>query len=426
MKPEQLVDYAASLDCIHCGLCLRTCPTYQLTGQESSSPRGRIYMMRGVAEGELDGADPAFAEELDFCLVCRHCESVCPAGVRFGEMMETARDGLVSHGRRGALERLLRWVGFRVVLPSRTALRLAFGALRLLQRTGLARLSALTRNVPAVPPRDERRGLPERTAPRGELRARALVLEGCVMPELYGRVNRATVESLARIGVESRCPRGHACCGALHAHNGDLEGARKLARATIDAFELPTEDGRPLPVVVNSAGCGAHMKDYGRLLAADPAWAERAAAFAARVVDYAVYMDTHAPADFRPSGQGLGRLTYDDPCHLCHGQGVRAEPRRLLGRLEGCERTELAESESCCGSAGLYSLLRPDDSRAVFAGKLAAFEHTGADVLVTANPGCQMQWELGLARAGSGARVLHLAELLAGSWACGPDERPSA
>jgi glycolate oxidase iron-sulfur subunit len=414
MDPRELVDYAKSLDCIHCGLCLRTCPTYRLTGEEASSPRGRIYLMRGVAEGEIDPADPALQEELDFCLVCRHCESVCPAGVRFGEMMETARDRLVPAVRRPLAVRFLRWLGFRLVLPSRSWQSAASSCLRLLQRTGLDRLSRLARSLPRVPPREERAALPARTPAEGEKRAEVAVLEGCAMRELYGRVNRATVRTLARLGVECLTAPEHACCGALHAHNGDLEGARMLARRTIAAFEaLRGDGGTPLALVVNSAGCGAHLRDVGRLLADDPAFAERARAFAARVVDFSVFAARHAPADFAPSGRGLGRIAYDDPCHLCHGQGVRKEPRALLDRLVGCERVELPDSESCCGSAGIYSLLRPADSRAVFDAKLAALEATGADVLVTANPGCQMQWEAGLARAGSRVRVVHLAELLA-------------
>ena len=416
MKPGELVDYAASLDCIHCGLCLRTCPTYQLTGEESSSPRGRIYLMRGVAEGQLDPAREAYAEELDFCLVCRHCETACPAGVRFGEMMETARDRLEPMRGRPLHQRLARWLGFRVVLPSRLFLGLAFGGLRLLQKTGLARLSRLTRNVPPIPPRRDRAPLPTCTPAKREgpgpcdPRARAAVLEGCVMPELYGRVNRATVSVLADIGVESRTAPGHTCCGALHAHNGDLKGARKLARQTIEAFDALTDaTAVPLPIVVNSAGCGAHMLDYPRLLEADPEFAQRATAFAARVVDFSVFVDRHAPDDWRPSGAGLGKIAYDDPCHLCHGQGVREEPRRLLDRLTDCERVELPDSETCCGSAGIYSLLRPEDSRAVFARKLGALERCGADVVVTANPGCQMQWD------GASSKSLHIAECLTAS-----------
>lgn len=408
MDPKTLVDYAASLDCIHCGLCLRTCPTYQLTGSETSSPRGRIYLMRGVAEGRLRADEPAFADEMDFCLVCRHCESVCPAGVRFGEMMETTRDGLMGAAGRPLAERALRWIGFRLVLPRRALVRLAFTLLGLLQRTGLARLIPTLRDLPSVPSARDRASLPAHTPAEGERRGQALVLEGCVMPELYGRVNRATVRALARVGIESRAPRGHTCCGALHAHNGDLAGASALARETVAAFEGDE------PIVVNSAGCGAHMKEYGRLLADDPAWRGRAEAFAARVVDFSEFMAAHSTAAPPPRVCGLGVVAYDDPCHLCHGQQIRDQPRTLLDGIEGLERVELPGSDSCCGSAGIYSLLRPADSRAILAPKLDALRRSGADVLVTANPGCQMQWETGLTREGASTRVLHLAELLAG------------
>ena len=429
MDLGELVDYAASLDCIHCGLCLRTCPTYRLTGSEASSPRGRIYMMRGVAEGRADPAEPGFAEEMDFCLVCRHCESVCPAGVRFGEMMETTRSGLESSIQRpwyAALARRLgRRIGFGHLLPSRRWLSLTALLLRLAQRTGMLRVIAGIAGergrglatLPPVPPRDERRLLPPCTAARGTERGRCGMLEGCAMPELLGRVNRATAGVLASIGWASERPPGHTCCGALHAHNGDLEGAARLARGTIAAFDgLADEEGRPLPVVVNSAGCGAHMKEYGRLLADDPQWAERAREFSARVRDFTEFVEREAPADYAPrAARDLGPVTYDDPCHLCHGQGVRTPPRALLDRMVGLERVELDESESCCGSAGIYSMLRPADSAAVFASKLEAFERSGARVLVTANPGCHLQWEAGLAQAGRDARVMHVAEVLEGT-----------
>ncbi|HVS10475.1 MAG TPA: heterodisulfide reductase-related iron-sulfur binding cluster [Planctomycetota bacterium] len=436
MDAKTLVDYAGTLDCIHCGLCLRTCPTYQLTGRESSSPRGRIHLMRGVAEARLDPRAPAYEEELDFCLVCRHCESVCPAGVRFGEMMEHSRDALGHAVRRPPLERLARWIGFRALLPRRWALRLAFSALRLAQRSGTLRLAVsllgergrALASLPRVPPRSERRPLPDRTPAQGERRGRAAVLEGCAMAELYPRVNRASVEALAAIGIETVAPADHACCGALHAHNGDLEGARALARATLRAFdELVDEAGRPLPVVVNSAGCSAHMKSYGRLLAADTELAERAAAFSERTRDFTEFVAEHAPDSFQPRlapGALPGPVAYDDPCHLCHGQQIRSQPRTLLDRVDGLQRVELEDSESCCGSAGIYSLLRPRDSQAIFAAKLRALEASGAAVVVTANPGCQLQWESGLARAGSPVRVLHLAEVLALGLQADPPSAP--
>lgn len=412
MDARQLVDYAASLDCIHCGLCLNTCPTYRLTGVESSSPRGRIHLMRAVAEAEIE-ADAAFAEEMDFCLLCRHCESVCPSGVRFGAMMEHTRSGLEKARPRGPLARMLRWLAFRVVLPHRFAIRIAARIARCGQMLGLAQRIA---SAPRVPPAHERRLLPARTAATGERAGSALMLEGCVMPELYGRVNRATATVLARAGFDVHVPHGHACCGSLHAHNGDLDGARTLARATIEAFEALDATS---PIVVNSAGCSAHMKEYAHLFEASPEWKVRAERFAARVVDLSQFLASPAAsagiaralADAQPASDS-SLVTYDDPCHLCHGQGIRKPPRELLDRLPGLRRVEMPDSEACCGSAGIYSLTRPADSQAVLEPKLASLAQSGATMLVTANPGCQMQWESGVARAGLDVRVVHLAELL--------------
>jgi len=418
MDASTLVDYAKSLDCIHCGLCLQTCPTFRLTGAEASSPRGRIHLMRAVAEARLEpNAD--FAEEMEFCLLCRHCESVCPAGVQFGAMMEHTRGHIAEAVPRSALARVLRWLGFRAVLPHRLALR-AFGSLlRLGQVTGGLRLAARflgprgrgLSDLPAVPPLSARRLLPARTPAAGAPRGQALLLEGCVMPELFARVNRATVRSLARLGFDVRVPAGLTCCGSLHAHNGDLAGARVLARRMLEACE-PFGDA---PMVVNSAGCGAHMKELHHLFEAGDPWRARAERFAQRVRDYsevvAPLLEEHPPLAL-PAGTVPLPATWDDPCHLCHGQGVRAEPRRVLARLGGLALVPLEQSESCCGSAGIYSLLRPEDSRAVFELRRAAFEASGARTLITANPGCQLQWESGLRRAHSDARVVHLAELV--------------
>jgi len=425
--PRALVDYAASLDCIHCGLCLQTCPTFRLTGVETSSPRGRIHLMRAIAEDRA-AADADYAEELDFCLLCRHCESVCPAGVRFGEMMEFARGTREQALPRGRLARLARWLGFRVVLPSRAWLRVASSLLWLAQLLRLDRLAARLggsraaglADLPRVPPLSDRALLPRTIPARGEERGRALLLEGCMQPELFGRVNRATADSLARLGIASRVP-SFTCCGSLQAHNGDPEGARRLARAMLAACERLDGDD---PIVVNSAGCGAHMRELANLFAGEPDLAARARSFAARVVDYSVFVaplvedrDLRVPRELSP-------VTWDDPCHLCHAQNVRDEPRRVLARLTGVEVVPLANSEACCGSAGIYSLLRPEDSRAVFEPKLAAFCASGARTLVTSNPGCQLQWTAGFARAGVDARVVHLAELVATGLA--PAETPSA
>lgn len=420
MDSKTLVDYAKTLDCIHCGLCLNTCPTYKLTGVESSSPRGRIHLMRAVAEGQLH-ADEDFAEEMDFCLLCRHCESVCPSGVHFGAMMEHTRAGLADAKQRTIPARFARWIGFRVVLPHRFVLRTVAMLGRFAQTSGLLKLAAqlagargrMLLDAPEVPPSSERERLPASTPARGDKRGDVFVLEGCVMPELFGRVNRATVEVLAASGYASHVPRSHVCCGSLHAHNGDLDGARTLATATITAF-----DG-DAPVIVNSAGCSAHMKEYANLFEDDVEWKARARTFAARVQDFSEFLAT--PTAFEGLSRAMsrsgakldfGRTTWDDPCHLCHAQQIRKEPRTLLAAVPGLERVVMDDSEACCGSAGIYSLLRPDDAAAVLAPKLALLRACGAKTLVTANPGCHLQWATGVKRAELDVNVVHIAEVL--------------
>ncbi|MEO0649456.1 MAG: heterodisulfide reductase-related iron-sulfur binding cluster [Planctomycetota bacterium] len=411
---------AASLDCIHCGLCLRTCPTFQLTGSEASSPRGRIHLMRAAAEGRLE-RDADFAAEMDFCLLCRHCESACPAGVRFGEMMEHTRSELTSEQPRPAPERFLRWLGFAVVLPNRRALRLLGVTARLAQTSGLNALAArllgrrgrFLRDAPSFPPLREQRLLPghsrpEGTSAPGTSRGTLLMLEGCVMPVLFGSVNRSTAEALTALGHDVVVPRGLTCCGSLHAHNGELDRARRLAHRAIEAFESEPR----ATIVINSAGCGAHLRELANLFPAGDPWRARAAAVAARVRDFS---EVVAPLLDRTARQALDpiRAAWDAPCHLCHGQQVREQPLAILDQLEGVERVPLDDAESCCGSAGIYSLLRPDDAAEVLEPKLEALERSGAEVLVTANPGCHLQWRQGLARRGSKARVRHLAELVA-------------
>jgi glycolate oxidase iron-sulfur subunit len=337
--------------------------------------------------------------------------------VRFGALMEHARGRVADELPRSLPARLARWAGFRVVLPHRLALRLVGTLLSFARATGLVRLlGRLGENVPPVPRLPARRLLPEITRATGARRGGGVLLQGCVMPALYARVNRATARSRAALGYDGHAPAARVCCGSLHAHNGDLAGARALARRMVAVCEpLRDEAGAPLPVVVNSAGCGAHMKECWQLFEEEPEWRARARAFAARVVDYAELVAPRL-ADVALSAPGADELprpiTWDDPCHLCHGQGIRAEPRAILARLFGGELVPLENSEGCCGSAGLYALLRPEDSRAVFETKRADLAASGARTLVTANPGCQMQWETGLARAGDRVRVVHLAELV--------------
>jgi glycolate oxidase iron-sulfur subunit len=414
-----LIEHALSLDCIHCGLCLHTCPTYQLTGNESASPRGRIHLMRAEAEGRIE-PDHGFEEAMDSCLLCLRCESVCPAGVSFESMMEDCRDGLDSVRPKGWLVRVVRRIGFGHILPSRRGIRLALGALKLAQVLGLTRVASTLLgargralgSLPSVPSRAERQPLNLAAPTPGYESSQAWLMEGCVMPELFGRVNRASATVLAAAGVHCRTHAEHTCCGALHAHNGDLTGARELARSTIIAFESAAR----IPVVINSAGCGSHMKEYPRLFSDDPEWLERAQAFSSRVVDFTEFLA--APERLNPLKSRLGpsqsgTLAFDDPCHLCHGQGVRSAPRTLLASIPGAEVVELEDPEACCGSAGIHSMLRPEDSSALLAEKLEDLERSGAQTLVTANPGCHMQWAGGLTQANSPKQVQHIAEVLA-------------
>jgi glycolate oxidase iron-sulfur subunit len=493
---RELLDYTRTLDCIHCGLCLRTCPTYQLTGQENASPRGRIHLMRAVAEERLS-PDRSFADEMQFCLLCRHCESVCPSGVHFGPLMESARAALEQARPGPAPRRLLRWIGFRQVLPQAAVLSLLAFGLALGQRSGLLRLLArlfgrrgrwLDAAAPLPPAQERRRLAPEHPpALRPGLRApeqpELLFLEGCVMPLWFGRVNRAAVRSLQALGHRIVLPKDVVCCGSLHAHNGDAEGARELAKRLI----FGVEDSGPGALIVPSAGCSAHLKELSNLFAPDDPWHARAAAVARRTSDYAEFIGPalaragfpaaagappasgdaaasdsssasintatsanfansansaasatsadraaaaslttrnapavpsgphrsgSAPASARPSNPPRLRVAWDDPCHLCHGQQVRQQPRQALDLLPGIQRIALEDSESCCGSAGIYSLLRPDASAEIFAAKAHSFQASGADALVTANPGCHLQFLQGFERHGIEAPVYHLAELV--------------
>ena len=397
-----------ALDCVHCGLCLTACPTYRATGREQSSPRGRIYLFRGVAEGRIPLAG-VVAEEAHLCLGCRACETACPSGVSYGAMLEQVRAEVEEAGlRRGLAARLERFV-LRWILPRPRRLRVAVEALALAQRSGLDRLAArllpaaagaLARQAPRVPPRAERRPLPERIPAEGEQRGRVGLFVGCVMPELFGDVNAATARVLARNGFEVVVAPGQGCCGALHAHSGDERFARDLARKNAAAFRSAGVER----VVVNSAGCGAAMLEAGDWLGAE------GAELARMVVDPCVLLDEvglRAPT----VGREL-RVCYDDPCHLVHGQKVHDPPRRLLQALPGVELLFHREPTACCGAAGIYNLTHREMSQQVLARKIDALAAADPDVIASGNPGCLMQLAQGAAERGLRARVLHPMVLL--------------
>lgn len=423
LSPLQHVLQHAETSCIKCGFCLPVCPTYRLTGNEAASPRGRIDLMQAVARGELEAGE-IFAQ-LDFCLGCRACESACPAGVKFGTLLEAGR-AEARVGKQGSrLGAWLQYVSLYRLLPSPARLRLLASGLRLYQSSGLQgllrssgllqrlapSLAAMEGMLPRVPSATERSAVPAETAPHGAERGQVAMLTGCIMPELLPQVNQATAQVLARNGYRVFAPPAQRCCGALQAHTGALEVARQLARQNIAVFEATGARW----IVVNSAGCGAVMKEYGHLLANDPAFAARARAFSSRVRDVSELL---AMAPLRGPLNPLPlRAAYDDPCHLLHGQKIREQPRQILRQIPALHLLEVPESDWCCGSAGMYNLVHPDTAWQLLDRKMAHIASVQPQIIVTGNPGCILQLRQGVARHQLAAEVLHPVEVLARAYA---------
>ena len=404
--------YPGTLDCVHCGLCLQACPTYRETGRETSSPRGRVYLMRGVAEGRIPLAETV-VEEAYLCLGCRACETACPSGVEYGALLEETRAEIERSGLRRGAGPWLERTALRQLVAKPRRLRLFVALLAFAQKLGLDRLAlpVMPRALrdahaflPELPPARERRRLPELTPARGRRRGRVALLEGCVMPEVFGAVNRAAVSVLAEAGYDVWVPPRQGCCGALHAHAGDAAFARGLARTNLAAFDLSDVDA----VITDSAGCGAALREYDRWLPGE------GDALAGRVRDVCEFLDEVGLGDAVPRPLDA-RVCYDDPCHLVHGQGVEGAPRRLLGSIPGLELAVHDDPTSCCGAAGIYNLTHGEMSRAVLDRKLDALAAAAPDVIATGNPGCLMQLRAGAAARGLAARVQHPIELVAAS-----------
>ena len=408
----------AETSCIKCGFCLPVCPTYNLTGSEAASPRGRIAMMVAVADGDLEPED-IFAS-LDLCLGCRACETACPAGVEFGRLLEAGRAAAAVGQPASRFGDWLHRLFMERILPSPRRLNRLASLLRVYQASGvqaLVRLSGLLPRLaprlaimeallPAVPPARARQSLPMETPAYGEERGRVVLLTGCVTPQVLPHVNHATVRVLSRNGYRVMATPAQPCCGALQAHANDLEGARRLARHHIAAFEASGADW----FVVNAAGCGALMKDYGHLLADDPDFAARAETFDPRVRDVSELL---AAVPLRKPLQSVPlRVAYDDPCHLSHGQRIRQQPRELLRQVPGLELLEVPESDWCCGSAGTFNLFHPETAGALLDRKMAHLASVRPDVVVSGNPGCLLQLRQGAARHGLAAEILHPIEML--------------
>jgi glycolate oxidase iron-sulfur subunit len=391
------------LDCVHCGLCLNACPTYVELGTEMDSPRGRIFLMRQLEEGSLPLTDDV-ARHLDLCLGCRACETACPSGVRYGEMIEAARSYVETHHKRAWLDRLKRKL-VTLVFPHARRLRLALAPLRFLETLGILGVLRGISPLAAMLPRLQRsRPLPS-SNPAADERHRVGMLAGCVAQVMFADTNHATVRVLNRNHCTVIVPKGQVCCGALYLHAGCRERAAACARTNIECF------GEDLDaILVNAAGCGAMMKEYGELLADDPLYAGRAHAFAARVKDVTEYL-AERPLE-APKHPIEVTATYHDACHLAHGQGVREQPRALLKSIPGLTLVELADADMCCGSAGSYNLTEPRMAGQLGARKAERIRASGAGIIAAANPGCVMQIQASLRRAGIDAEVLHPVELL--------------
>ncbi len=403
--------------CVHCGLCLMNCPTFVATGAEPESPRGRLYLLRAAAEGRVELTETALPH-LAQCLQCRNCEAVCPSGVPFGRIMEGARAEVFERRLEPARARLPRTLALRGLLPHRGRLAAAAALLRLYQGSGLQRavrsgplrhlLPPPLRRLEALAPAVSARPFSSPIAPgamSGRHVTRVALFAGCIMPFTHAQTHRATARVLERLGYEVVAPVG-GCCGALMAHAGDREAARRLARQTIDRF-LALDVAA---IVVNAAGCGSTMKEYGHLLERDPAYREKARRFVALVKDATEFV---AQQQFAESlGAIDARVTYQDSCHLAHAQRITHAPRHIIQAIPGVRFVEMAHPDRCCGSAGIYNITQPELSATILDAKMDGVAEVDPEIIVTANPGCMMQLEAGVRQRGGTARVMHVMELL--------------
>jgi glycolate oxidase iron-sulfur subunit len=412
-KPQQF-----DLDrCVHCGLCLNACPTYRELGVEMDSPRGRVYQMIKVAEGAP--ITPGYLEHIGLCLACRGCESACPSGVQYGRLVEAARAQIEASNPRPWSERVLRDFIFGRLLQSPALLQGLGAGLYLYQVTGLQKLVRTLRvfkllgrlgeveqlSPPAEPPFFFR-NIGKTFPAEGERRYRVAFLAGCIANVSFARLNEATVRVLQKNGCEVVIPEGQGCCGALHVHSGRIGDARKLARRNIDA--LLADDYHA--IITNAAGCGSTLKEYDHLLDHDPEYSAKARTFVQRMKDVTEFL---ASIELNPRmGPVAAVATYQDSCHLAHGQKIRTAPRKLLAAVPELQFHEMPYSDICCGSAGIYNVVENEMAMQILDTKMSNVNLTGADLILTANPGCMLQLRAGVERHGRGQRVAHVIEVL--------------
>jgi glycolate oxidase iron-sulfur subunit len=410
-------------DCVHCGMCLESCPTYEQSGEEQQSPRGRVYLIKAVAEGKLN-VDEHFAEPVFSCLDCRACTTACPVDIDVGGLIEEARgqirQAIPLNGWKGAVNKFF----LHGVFPHHNRLRSLGGLLRFYQKSGMQKVVRKTNLIHIMPQHltDMESIMPEVKGSvrkkftslikaKGETRHKVAMLTGCVMDVFFSDINESTINVLTRNGNDVSIPKNQTCCGALHVHAGDREMGRKLAKQNIEAF------GNAEKVIVNAAGCGCMMKEYAELFRDEPEWKERAEEFQEKVVDISKYL--HDTGYEKPKALMNTRITYHDACHLAHGQGVRKEPREILLDIPGVEMVQMPNADTCCGSAGIYNITNPEMADEVLKSKM---ENVPEDVemISMGNPGCMMQMALGVQKYGRNQKIVHTVQLL--DWAYQKEE----
>lgn len=438
MKTLAEMDYSVLQQCMHCGMCLPTCPTYVETKEERNSPRGRIALMRAIADGEL-AVSKAFGEEMYYCLGCLACTTACPAGVNYTELFETARAEVEKKEVLASPKRdAIRWFTLRFLFTRPRLLRLAGRVLWLWQASGLQAFSRKTGLVKLLP-ENLRRLEPQAPTiqkkfshqliapvenPVTAVRRKVVVLTGCVQDLIFADINRATVDVLLANDCEVHTPPVQPCCGSLHAHNGDTETARVLARRQLDLIDPFAVDA----IISNAGGCGSHLRHYDHLLEDDPVYGGRAAEWSRKLKDiseFLVEIDFRKPGVSSTKPSETVRVTYHESCHLCHGQKVSKQPRDVLNAIPGVHLHECAEASWCCGSAGIYNITQPDTAGWLQQRKLEHLRATGAEIVATANPGCHLQIANGFAEAGDSTAVMHPVVLLAKAYHAESEKQPT-
>ncbi|WP_404329673.1 (Fe-S)-binding protein [Mesobacillus maritimus] len=418
--PKDHPDENKWADCVHCGMCLESCPTYEITGQEQHSPRGRVHLIKSVAEGKLElnqfFSDPVFA-----CLDCRACTTACPADVDVGGLIEEARgqvrQAIPLTGWQGAVSKLF----LKGIFPKQTRLNKLGGLLKFYQKSGMQTAVRKTGLIKIMPehlvemesimpeikqPVRERYKNQTVIKPKGEIKQEVAFLTGCIMDVMFSDINEATINVLTRNGNEVTIPKNQGCCGALHVHAGDRDTGRMLAKQNIEAFKDADK------VITNAAGCGCMLKEYPELFQDDPEWHEKAEEFSKKVEDISKHL--HDTGYEKPKAELNKRITYHDACHLAHGQGIRQEPRDILLDIPGVEMVHMPNSDRCCGSAGIYNITNPEMAGAVLENKMANVPDD-VEMISMGNPGCMLQMAIGVQKYGRNQKVVHTVQLL--DWA---------